>query len=132
MREITEFTNQHEWRYCPTEYNPADLLTRGIDADQYINSVIWKKGPNWLTNRTKWPEITPTSKAVLTITGENDDEEFLHNDVHTDYYGISNIIDISKYGTFRKLIRVTAYVHRFISNCRFTKHLKKKWSLDDK
>ncbi|CAG2238574.1 unnamed protein product [Mytilus edulis] len=107
------------------KYNPADLLTRGIDADQYINSVIWKKGPNWLTNRTKWPEITPTSKAVLTITGENDDEEFLNNDVHTDYYGISNIIDISKYGTFRKLIRVTAYVHRFISNCRFTKHLRK-------
>ncbi|CAG2214335.1 unnamed protein product [Mytilus edulis] len=107
------------------KYNPADLLTRGIDADQYINSVIWKKGPNWLTNRTKWPEITPTSKAVLTITGENDDEEFLNNDVHTDNYGIGNIIDISKYGTFRKLIRVTAYVHRFISNCRFTKHLRK-------
>ncbi|CAG2197110.1 unnamed protein product [Mytilus edulis] len=38
---------------------------------------------------------------------------------------LGNIIDISKYGTFRKLIRVTAYVQRFISNCRFTKHLRK-------
>ncbi|CAG2186904.1 unnamed protein product [Mytilus edulis] len=73
------------------KYNPADLLTRGIDADQYINSVIWKKGPNWLTNRTKWPELTP-------IIEENDDEETVNNEVHTDYYGINNIIDIRNTG----------------------------------
>ena len=56
----------------------------------------------------------------MTITEKNEDEEFLNNEVHTDHFGISNVIDNSKYGTFRKVIRVTAYVQWFISNYQYT------------
>ncbi|CAC5404401.1 unnamed protein product [Mytilus coruscus] len=34
--EIKNLTVQDEWRYCPTKENPADLLTRGLTAEQFL------------------------------------------------------------------------------------------------
>ena len=52
------------WKYCPTACNPADLLTRGLPAEQLINSTLWKHGPSWLSFPTKWPTWSP-SEAFL-------------------------------------------------------------------
>ncbi|XP_053389438.1 uncharacterized protein LOC128552428 [Mercenaria mercenaria] len=35
FEEIKNQTGTGSWRYCPTQNNPADLLTRGISASQY-------------------------------------------------------------------------------------------------
>jgi len=43
------------WRHCPSADNPADLLTRGITADQPCNSSKWNHGPSWLPLPTNWP-----------------------------------------------------------------------------
>ena len=40
---IRDITSQSTWRYCPTTSNPADLITRGLDAKQQC----WK-GPHGL------------------------------------------------------------------------------------
>ncbi|XP_063436767.1 uncharacterized protein LOC134718204 [Mytilus trossulus] len=55
VREITELTHPYKWRYCPTDNNPADLLTRGLTIEQFDQSILWQKGPHWLTDSTKWP-----------------------------------------------------------------------------
>ena len=36
VKEIQNLTDSYEWRYCPTEINPADLLTRGITFEQFV------------------------------------------------------------------------------------------------
>ena len=36
------------WRYCPTQDNPADLLTRGITSLQLKMSTLWKHGQHHL------------------------------------------------------------------------------------
>jgi len=36
----------------------------------------------------------------------------------TEITGVHRAINIEKYSTYLKLLRVTAYVHRFIHNCR--------------
>jgi len=36
------------WKYCPFADNPADLLTRGITAEQLRTSDLWVHGPTWL------------------------------------------------------------------------------------
>lgn len=43
------------WRYCPTEDNPADLLTRGISFTQFQAFYLWVPGPPWLIEPNKWP-----------------------------------------------------------------------------
>ncbi|CAG2185026.1 unnamed protein product [Mytilus edulis] len=53
IKEINELTEECKWKYCPTNCNPADLLTRGITAKQFMESVLWKTGPTCLIQNEK-------------------------------------------------------------------------------
>ena len=49
IEEIKKLTNQHQWRYCPSASNHADLLSRGVDVGALAEECsIWWKGPKWL------------------------------------------------------------------------------------
>ena len=64
VKEIHQATNNATWNYCPTSdnpVNPADLLTRGISADDLSKSNLWTHGPPWLTNHDHWPEWKPNN-----------------------------------------------------------------------
>ncbi|XP_053373003.1 uncharacterized protein LOC128546473 [Mercenaria mercenaria] len=41
VNEVKELTKNSKWKYCPTNSNPADLLTRGITAKQYAENESW-------------------------------------------------------------------------------------------
>ncbi|XP_053390070.1 uncharacterized protein LOC128552995 [Mercenaria mercenaria] len=97
--EIQSLTQQYEWNYCPTCDNPADLLTRGISTDQFISNNLWETGPTWILDG----RLPPTNIANLQCTIQQ---------------GIHDVMDIERYSSYRKLLRVTAYVLRFISNCK--------------
>ena len=49
VQTINSLFPNSAWGYCPTIDNLADLLTRGINARQFIFSMLWKHGPTWLT-----------------------------------------------------------------------------------
>lgn len=120
VKEILELTEEFPWRYCPSESNPADILSRGISIEKFVNNNLWMRGPDWLTEEDNWPEWnTDEAQIVSTIT----QQEVMVNTVKatTNTYttqGISNIIDVSRFNSFKKLLRVTAYVSRFVANCR--------------
>ena len=57
------------WQYCPTDCNLADLLTRGLTAQQLADSTLWRHGPPWLLSPTKWP----TSEALPVQTASVED-----------------------------------------------------------
>ncbi|CAC5354897.1 unnamed protein product [Mytilus coruscus] len=42
--EIRKLTAQDEWRYCQTKENPADLLTRGLTAERFLQNALWFNG----------------------------------------------------------------------------------------
>ena len=46
--KILNLSGPDHWRYCQTQDNPADLLTRGITFSQLKLSTLWKHGPHWL------------------------------------------------------------------------------------
>jgi len=46
VQEIHLLTEDYTWKYCPTDDNPADLLTRGIPASQFTNNTLWNNGPS--------------------------------------------------------------------------------------
>ena len=55
--EIHEKSNPNQWRYVPTDMNPADLGTRGMTAQELTDSTKWWNGPEFLCNpEAEWPE----------------------------------------------------------------------------
>ncbi|XP_053406534.1 uncharacterized protein LOC123530253 [Mercenaria mercenaria] len=119
--EINQLTGKSLWRYCPTNDNPADLLTRGISADIFLDNQLWNTGPSWLTNRVQWPtwEYEHVTPQTTTEKNAGNSEEISVSSLQcSDTLGIHNVIDITHYSSYTKLLRVTANVMRFINNCR--------------
>jgi len=46
---IQEETVGATWRHVPSQSNPADLISRGIEPTTLSNSTLWWKRPKWLS-----------------------------------------------------------------------------------
>ena len=73
LTRIEERTSADQWRYVPSKKNPADMATRGIDAESFVsNSNIWLQGPDILLEveylRPRPPCLLPNlSSEFLTL-----------------------------------------------------------------
>ena len=121
------------WNHCPTDQNPADLLTRGITTSQLQLSSLWNNGPTWLLQETQWPVWNPLSTINLSLfetevfesevseTKANTTEtpntaSSGSNQKQTNSVDIHLITDMSRYSSLEKLLMVTTYVYRFLQN----------------
>ena len=117
ITEIQSLLPTAEWKYCPTLENPADLLTRGITTEALMSSTLWQHGPAWLTTPNRWPSfdqpiLPPLLVAAAVAT------EFVPAEPITPTVGLHCVIMLYRFNTLSKLLRVTAYVFRFIDNVR--------------
>ena len=119
--EILKMTEKGNWGHCAGICNPADLGSRGVFASALQNSRLWWHGPHWLVmGREHWPtelllEDTPeivqeTKKSALVATAVGEKKT-----------GISNIIDIDRFSSLERLLKVTSLVVRFIENLKAKK-----------
>eukprot|EP00794_Sanderia_malayensis_P000914 gene914-221_t len=105
------------WNYVPTKQNPSDLGTRGIKPSQLGD--LWFKGPSWLARQEDWPDQpevvedaeaqTERIRTKLMVTKEDDGNK-------ADVTEFMNCL-LSRYN-YSKLMRITAYVLRFVAKCR--------------
>ena len=116
IQEITQTFPITLWNYCPTKDNPADLLTRGTSSAA-LSTSLWTNGPSWLSDKSRWPQWNSTLTLHLQTDDMNSDQPG-PMDPTEPLTGIHKIIDLSKYSTLTKLLRVTSYVLRFINNLR--------------
>ncbi|XP_069108231.1 uncharacterized protein [Argopecten irradians] len=113
-------TTNTQWRYCPTECNPADLPPRGMSMRNFESNHLWFKGPDWLTNEKEWPQWIDQIEPALQTTEDQNTSNCLSVIQNKDNPGIHNVMDISRFGSYKKMLRVTAYVQRFILVCEST------------
>ena len=102
------------WRHVPTKENPADLGSRGGQVD---DSKLWWQGPQWLSDKEKWPtdivtNRTPESQAEAKITKE------LFNGA-TASTGCLKVL-LGKFD-LTKTLGIIAWTARFIRNSRLKK-----------
>ena len=64
VNEIHKLWLSEHWNYCPSSLNPADLPSRGLNANELSKSELWWHGPEFLKeNKTKWPKF-PNLTAI--------------------------------------------------------------------
>ena len=116
--EIQNLTPSVNWRYVPSRKNKtADLLSKGCNRDD-IQSII--NGPDILkTPNNDWPPEPKGNKVEI------DSEKLVKfNIVSVTVKDTQALFDISKYNSWKKLIRVTAYALKFISKSKDSKDRK--------
>lgn len=96
------------WRHVPGELNPADVASRGCRAPELVAHPLWWK-PEWLLEpESHWPTscVVGTPSSGLRV-------HFVEN---APVLNTAWLLD--RYSSLDKLVGVTAWLKRFIHNCR--------------
>ena len=118
INEILQLTCKEDWSHCAGICNPADIASRGVSASVLKASSMWWEGPHWLSlGRGHWPNSLTSFK---TQEAESERKKTVNTLIASDDCkgGISALINIERFGSLGKLIRVTTLVLRFIRNLR--------------
>ena len=110
VQEISQAFPITLWNYCPSRDNPADLLMRGTSSAA-LSTSLWTNGPSWLSDESKWPQWN-SALALHSQTDNIEVERPVPMDSIEPHTGIHKVIDLSRYSTLTKLLRVTGYVLR--------------------
>jgi hypothetical protein len=66
---IQEETASASWRHVPSQSNPYDLVSRGVEPTTLLTSTLRWKGPQWLIQEpSSWPttaDNTPTEHLEM-------------------------------------------------------------------
>ena len=112
---ISDLTPARNWRHVGSLENPADCASRGIMPSILLQHSLWWNGPDWLREQPdNWPSMQPTSVSI-----PDEEKPAICNIVSQSRSPGSNFpIDFNSFSSFSKLVRVTAWVTRFIRKCR--------------
>ncbi|XP_071111155.1 uncharacterized protein [Haliotis cracherodii] len=59
IAEIHDSTKPQQWRHVPSDINPADHCTRGLQAKQHTETHPWLRGPEFLwKSEDTWPKLS--------------------------------------------------------------------------
>ena len=119
VAEIQIHVSPSHWLHCRTEFNPADLLTRGLSANELVQSKAWLHGPEFLCEGS-YEHILPDSVVEETSESSHDaaDAEHVVLLVAT---GSVCVFPVERWSGLCKAIRVVGWVQRFIHNVRCEK-----------
>ncbi|XP_062541040.1 uncharacterized protein LOC134209076 [Armigeres subalbatus] len=109
---VSTTTYGNPWKHVVGKENPADLVSRGVQVDDFLQSKLWKNGPSWLKESpSKW--MTESSETTPT---EVDLEPRLTTQANITSTKSNSIFSVRS--TLLPLVRIVAWCFRFSSNCR--------------
>lgn len=114
IRELRAQSNV-TFRYVPSQLNPADIVSRGMTCDELQSSMLWWYGP-WLLRleKDRWPENSCERPKTLHEVRST----VALAQVCAPPASILEAMDMTRYSSYSKLLRVTAYVLRFAKRRR--------------
>ena len=110
VRDIQELTSPSCWFHCMGKDNSADLMTRGLSAQQLLSADLWLKGPTWLVDCRKELVENASSVNVVDLVGELNCISVTPS--------TEQLCDFERWGTFVKSIRVIGWIQRFFQNLK--------------
>lgn len=116
VTEIQSLVPNAKWRHVPTSTNPADCASRGLLGDEILDHQLWWHGPPWMaSDESEWPRNNAGLPRNVNL------EERVTTLICT---SPSLNPDLSsRFSSWPRLLRVTAYILRFRSHSRRDRHL---------
>ena len=110
LGEILENSDATQWRWIPIALNIADEATKWQKSPKFYSQSRWFTGPEFLrTSIENWP----ISKEKLLPVREE-----LRPNIMQFHTRATNLIEISKFSSWIKLLRTQAFVNRFVNNTK--------------
>ena len=104
------------WRHVCGIDNPADCASRGVFPSELLDHKLWWNGPQFLSQaQTHWPK-----QPKLMPKPDSTEEKNVDVSLISILDSQSHLPILNKYSNFTILKRITAWVLRFVNNCRTT------------
>ncbi|GFQ76350.1 integrase catalytic domain-containing protein [Trichonephila clavata] len=116
VQEIQLLSDPSQWGHCPGKDNPADLISRGTSAVKLAQNELWWHGPPWLKLT---PDYWPNRHRDILDSELCSEELEYRSSVHVAVtQQRESLVDINRFSSLKKLLKVTAWVFRFVNNAR--------------
>ncbi|GFR17791.1 integrase catalytic domain-containing protein [Trichonephila clavata] len=116
VQEIQLLSDPSQWGHCPGKDNPADLISRGTSAVKLAQNELWWHGPPWLKLA---PDHWPNRQRDILDSELCSEELEYRSSVHVAVtQQRESLVDINRFSSLKKLLKVTAWVFRFVNNTR--------------
>ena len=124
VSSIQQVLPRSSWRHVRSSENPADLASRGMMATEIIKSELWWKGPSWLSrDADQWPTTMPkqdepperrqNAQILISVNDKNESSQCLYPKSNDKGHSSNDLMDLRRFSSFDKLVRVTSYVIHF-------------------
>ncbi|GFT16781.1 integrase catalytic domain-containing protein [Trichonephila clavipes] len=115
IKIIQRRTQNCQWNHVSSNENPADLISRGLNASDISSKQIWWHGPDFLRE-----ELEANPIDFERITSDSDYlKELKPANVLLTSCKFSLIDDLSKRSNnYTKLLHILSYIFRFLHNSR--------------
>ena len=118
IAEIQSKSEPCQWRHIPGQYNVADEVSRGIPAQELTRR--WKHGPEFLKLREdQWPKEASATKGRL--KEDQAERRKARTVFQVTQANEIEVIPRKKFSSWRRLVRVTAYVIKYVQNLKLAR-----------
>ena len=121
VAEIQSLTSTDNWFHCPGAENPADLLTRGLPAEELVNSNMWPHGSKLLLEDHAEFQYELCGEITASDPVE---ETSAHACISSEKPSV--VFEVEIWVSLTKAIRVIAWVRRFLFNVRESRRIAKR------
>ena len=116
VNEIRALVLPDCWSHCRGHDNPADIPSRGIATSELATCELWWNGPTWAVNsniiESEGQVIPAECEEELTTRGRSTHNLLTSSSASN--VKLHEVVTCEQYSTLSRLLRVTAYVLRFI------------------
>lgn len=110
VHQVQNLLPECKWRHVPSEQNPADCASRGLQPSELKGHDLYWNGPDflrdgptvWSDNISRIPvdQLPEVKLQSLVVSSDALDEWF------------------DRFSSYQRMLRVVAWVNRFVSKCR--------------
>ena len=118
VNEIRTLVPAQHWKHCSGHGNPADLPSRDVSLSELSSKSVWLNGPSWLSSAVQMSscgeELMPEE---CTLEMKKNLQHQSEKIVPMLLVGgeIGTVIQCQRFSSLGRLLRVTAYVLKFIA-----------------